>query len=161
MRILISVLFAIACFKLFSAQPPPVPFLTWRLHKAIEDNDIERMQSLLVLNVDVNELYLGRTALETAVCCKKPDIIGCLIDHRAHVSADIVFRFLKSGHMNYTIEEAFDSLQLLLNAGAIVASLEQIPRGYLAPVMLAHGDSDAIHTKVVEMLSAAGKHKIA
>jgi hypothetical protein len=144
-----------------AALPPLFPSLLSRLHEAIATGNVIDIQALIVLSADPNASYQGRTALQAAAVYKNPDVIGCLISYGVALSDDIIDRLLRSGNERYTIDQAIESLKLLLIAGAHKGDVLTIPRGYLTPVMLAHADSDAIHEKVVKMIQRYGKIKIA
>jgi hypothetical protein len=144
-----------------AALPPLFPSLLPRLHEAIANGNVTDIQALIALSADPNASYQGRTALQTAVVYKNPDVIGCLISYGVALSDDIIVRLLRSGNERYTIDQAIASLKLLLIVGAHKGDVLAIPRGYLTPVMLAHADSDAIHETVVKMIQRYGKMKIA
>lgn len=77
------------------------------------------------------------------------------------LSDNILIQFLRAGNEQYTIADLMESLKILLAAGAHKENVMDIPGGYLTPVMLAHADNEAIHARVVKMISNYGKHKIA
>lgn len=144
-----------------AALPPLFPSLLPRLHEAIANGNVTDIQALIALSADPNANYQGRTALQTAVVYKNPDVIGYLIGYGVALSDDIIDRLLRSGNERYTIDQAIASLKLLLIAGAHKGDVWTIPRGYLTPVMLAHADTDAIHEKVTKLINGYGKQKIA
>jgi Ankyrin repeats (many copies) len=146
---------------LHSALPPLFPSLVSRLHEAIERGDVEQMRSLIALSADPNELHQNRTALQAAVVYKNPEVIGYLLGCNVPLPDDIIVQLLRSGNQRYPIEHVFKSLKYLLMAGAHKGDVFAIPRGYLTPVVLAHGDSDGIHDRITKLIQYYGKQKIA
>lgn len=161
MKISFTYILLCASNLMCAALPPLFPSLLPRLHEAIERGNVADIQALIALSADPEALYQGRTALQTAVVYKNPDVIGYLISYGVTISDDSIDRLLRSGNERYTIGQAITSLKLLLIAGAHKGDLFAIPRGYLTPVMLAHSDSDAIHDRVTKMIQNYGKQKIA
>lgn len=161
MKLVRAYLLLCASNLICAALPPLFPSLLPRLHDAIATGNVTDIQGLIALSADPDAFYQGRTALQTAVVYKNPDVIGYLISYGVALSDDIIERLLRSGNERYTIDQAITSLKLLLISGAHKGDLFVIPRGYLTPVMLAHGDSDAIHDRVTKMIQHHGKQKIA
>lgn len=144
-----------------ASLPPLFPSLLPRLHEAIARSNIADIHSLIALTADPNESYLERTALQTAVVYKNPEVIGLLLCYGANLSDDIIERLLRSGNEHYSIEQVIACLKMLLATGAHKGDVFAIPRGYLTPVMSAHSDTDAIHEKVTKLIQYYGKQKIA
>lgn len=155
MRVFIFILGSVVLCSLFAALPPLLPSLNKRIHEAIESGNIQNLAALLALSTDPNALYLQRTTLQTAVIRKNPFVIGCLFAHGASLSADILERFLKAGNEHYTFNDLLASLQLLLDRGATIDTSTPLPQGYLLPIFLAQGNSDAQHAQITEMIHGA------
>lgn len=143
-----------------AALPPLFPSLLQRLHEAIAEGNVESIQSLIALSADPNINYLGRTALQNAMVYKNPEVIRCLIARGALLTDDIIERLLRSGNESYTIEQVIGSLNILLDSGALKGNVVNV-QGYLTPVMIAHGDSDAMHRRIIALIQNYGKEKLA
>lgn len=144
-----------------AAVLPLLPSLLKRLHEAIDQGNIESIQSLIALSANPNAQYLNRTSLEAAVVYKNPVVIQCLINNGALLSDNIIELLLRSGNERYSIAQVIASLYILLDAGALKCDLSAIPQGYLTPVMLAHHNSDAIHKRIITLIQNYGKQKLA
>lgn len=142
-----------------AAVAPLLPSLIRRLHQAIAENHQDQVESLLALSADPNAVYLGATALQRAVIYKNPLIIRSLLQRGADLSDDIIERLLRTGNERYTIDGMLACLRILLVAGATTENIA-VARGYLTPVMLAHGDGEAVHAIVIKEIRSHGKQKI-
>ena len=159
MRYLILIPLSI-CSALFCSQSPLLPSLPRRLHVAVEDGNIEQIGSLIALNVDPNVRFFNRTVLEVAVCYKRPAVIEYLIQKGAQLSDDIIMRLLRTGNEHYTIDDVITSLNILLMEGARPLETEIVPYGYLLPVMIAHGNIQTAHARVLELMCRYAKKKM-
>ena len=144
-----------------AALPPLFPSLLPRLHEAISRGNVEDVQSWIALTANPNELYHNRTALQAAAVYKNPEVIRCLLSYDVDIPDDIIVQLLRSRNERYPIEYVFESLCALLLAGAHKGDVFAIPRGYLTPVMLAHGDPEIIHERVTKLIQHYGKQKLA
>ncbi len=142
-----------------AAVVPLFPSLRSRLQRAIEQNEHDQVLSLLVLGADPNVPHSCKTALQCAVVYKNPLIMRSLLQAGAHITDDILERFLSEGTYGSTEFGMLASLTILLGAGAKQDTVV-IKRWYLDLLGVSHGEREALHAKVVRMIEGYGKEKI-